>query len=95
VEGQERTQCGSERGVFGLESGRGDLALEVRLPQDGAPAESDTVSSSGLRGAWGTVRIATVEASKVGVDVTVKVQVAGGLDNHTHFAGAVQIAIKS
>ncbi len=95
AEGQERTHCGAESGVFNLESGQGDLALEVRLPQDGAPAKSDNESSSGLRRAWGTDRIATVDASEVGGDLTVEIQVAGGLDYHAHFAGAVQIANKS
>ncbi len=95
AEGQERTHCGAESGVFGLESGQQDLALEVRLPHDEAPAESDNVSSLGLCGACGTVRIATVEASEVDVDLTVDVQGAGWFDNHTHFAGAVQIANKS
>jgi hypothetical protein len=91
AEGQERTHRRAESGVFRLESGQGNLTLEVRLPQNnGTPAESYNVSSSRLRGAWGTVRIATVEASEVGVDITVEIQVAGdGLDNHAHFAGAV------
>jgi hypothetical protein len=36
-----------------------------------------------------------MEACEVGIDITVEVQVAGGLDNHAHFAGAMQIANKS
>jgi hypothetical protein len=36
-----------------------------------------------------------MKASKVGVDVTVEVQVAGGLDNYAHFTGAVQKTSKS
>ena len=95
AEGQEHTHCGAESGVFGFESGQGDLTLEVSLPQDRTSAKSDDASSARLRGSWGTVRIATVKASEVGVDVTVEVQVAGGLVNHAHFAGAMQIANKS
>ena len=36
-----------------------------------------------------------MKASEVGIDVTVEVQVAGGLDNYAHFTGAVQITSKS
>jgi hypothetical protein len=96
AEGQERTHCGAESGVFDLESGQeGDLALEVRLPQDGAPAKSDDVSSARLCRGWRTIWIASMEACEVGIYITVEVHVAGGLDNHTHFAGAMQIANKS
>ncbi len=94
-ERQERTNCGAESGVFGFKSGQGDLTLEVRLPQDRTSAESDDESSARLCGSWGTVRIATVKASEVGVDVSVSVQIAGGLDKYAHFTGAVQIANKS
>ncbi len=95
AEGQERTYCRAESGVFGLKGGQGNLALEVTLPQNGAPAEGDDVASSGLRGAWRTVGIATVETCEVGVDITVEIQGAGGLHNHAHFARALQIANKS
>ncbi len=95
AEGQERMHCGAESGVFGFESGQGDLTLEVSLPRDRTSAESDDVSNTRLCRSGGTVRIVTVKASEVGVNVTVEVQVAGGLDNHAHFAGAVQIANKS
>jgi hypothetical protein len=54
------------------------LTLEVRLPQDGTSAESDDVSSSGLRGGRRTIWVASIEACKVGVDVTVDIQVACG-----------------
>ncbi len=36
-----------------------------------------------------------MKTSKVSIDITVDVQVACGLDYHTHFAGAVQVADKS
>ncbi len=95
AEGQERTHCGAESGVFGLESGQGDLALEMRFPQNGASAKSADVSGSRLCGARRAVRIAAIKTSKVGVDVTVNIQVTGGLDNHAHFVGLVQIANES
>ncbi len=90
AEEQERTHCGAESGVFGLKSGQErDLTLEVRLPQDRTSAESDDVSSAIPRGSYGMVRIATAKASEVEIDITVKVQVASGFDNHAHFAGVV------
>jgi hypothetical protein len=59
---------------------QGDLALEMRFPQNGASAKSDDISGSRLCGARRAVGI---------------VQVAGGLDNHAHFAVAVHIANES
>jgi hypothetical protein len=83
------------RAEFGLDDGQGELTLEVRLPQHGTSAEGDNVTSSGLRGNRRTIQVASMKASKVGVNITVNIQVACGFHNHPHVASAVQIANKS
>ena len=95
AEGQERTHCGAEDGVFGLKSGQGNLTLEVRLSQAWTSAEGDNVSSSGLRESRTAIWVASMEACKVGVDVTIDVQVARGFNDHPHVASAVQVAEES
>ncbi len=95
AEGKERTHCGAESGVFGFDSKQGNLTLEMRLPQDGISTEADNVSSSGLCGGRGTIWVASMEACKVGVNITIDVQVACGFNNHPHVASAVQAADES
>ncbi|KAI2489081.1 hypothetical protein MHU86_25510 [Fragilaria crotonensis] len=92
TERQERTHRGAESGVFGFERGQGDLTLEVRFPQNGTSAERDDVPSSRLRGGRRTIGITAMETGEVGVDITVEIQRAGGLDDHAHVARAMQVA---
>ena len=95
TEGQERAHGGAESGVLGFKGRQGNLTLEVRLPQDWTSAESDDVACARLCGAWRAIGVTAMEACKIRVDVTVDVQVAGWLDNHSHVASTVQVANKS
>jgi hypothetical protein len=64
----------------------------MRLPKDRAASKSDDVTDARFGGAWGAIRVPSMQASKICINITTNRKVSSWFDNHSHLTSAVKVS---